>query len=97
MQEHIYYRWRWKWVIGGFEIKEYTFIYKHHNGADVYESATGEKYIKFDDLVFRTIGEVNKYIRENHVRLNQEKNKEQAKQNDPRHLTNDDWKMLKGE
>lgn len=63
----------------------------------VYESEDGEKYIKFDDLVFKSIGEVNKYVKLNHTRLIQQEAREYKKKKDPHYLTNDDWKMLKGE
>ena len=84
--------------------KEFTFVYQHHNGALVYESADGEKYIKFDDLPFETIGAVNEYKEVNRVRLAKqqmaaERKQERIDKSKESHnqLTNEDWNMLKGE
>ena len=77
--------------------KEYTFIYKHNNGADVYESADGKKCIHFDGVTFRKISEVNEYIQRNQVRLAQTRATQQKLESDPHYLTNEDWQMLKGE
>lgn len=79
------------------ESKEFIFMYQHNNGALVYESSDGEKYIKFDDLPFRTIGEVNEYIQRNITRLNEQKAKEEKIKQDSHYLTNEDWLNLKGE
>ena len=95
MHQQIYCKWKWKWVIGGCEIEEYTFIYKHNNGAKVYESSDGKKQIRFDGLVFRKISEVNKHIEKNRIRLNQEKAKQKKFEEDPHYLTNEDWQKLK--
>lgn len=77
--------------------KQYNFIYQHNNGAMVYKAGDGEKYIKFDDLIFKSIGEVNEYIKINRTRLNQEEARERDIKNDPQYLSNDDWLKLKGE
>ena len=77
--------------------KQYNFIYQHHNGAEVYEAADGKKQIQFDGQVFRTIGEVNDYIKKNHVELSLKKQAEEKRQSDPHYLSNEDWMMLKGE
>lgn len=84
--------------------KQYNFIYHHHNGALVYESEDGEKYIKFDDLPFETIGAVNEYKEVNRVRLAKqqmaaERKQERIDKSKESHnqLTDEDWNMLKGE
>ena len=84
--------------------KQYNFIYQHHNGALVYESEDGEKYVKFDDLPFETIGAVNEYKEVNRVRLAKqqiaaERKQERIEKSKESHnqLSNEDWKMLKGE
>lgn len=77
--------------------KEFTFIYKHNNGAHVYETADGKKHIEFDGQAFRTIGEVNDYIKKNQVQLSMKKQAAEKKQSDPYYLSNHDWQKLKGE
>ena len=84
--------------------KEFIFIYQHHNGSLVYEAADGEKYIKFDDLPFETIGAVNEYKEVNRVRLAKqqiaaERKQERIEKSKESHnqLSNEDWNMLKGE
>lgn len=74
------------------KLEQYTFIYQHHNGSKVYENSEGVKRIKFDGQTFRTHAEVQRYKEEHPDRLTKDESN-----NDPYHLTNDDWIMLKGE
>lgn len=80
--------------------KEFTFVYQHTNGAMIYEASDGEKYIKYDDLAFESMAQVNAYIKESNVRLWRDDIKDPEKPANPDQfvtLSLEDYKALKGE